>query len=142
MTPDEIRDLRTRLGLSQAQFAARLGVSVNTVARWEQCSRRPGPYALLRLQQLRARPVDELDIDLVLARATADAASQAAMDAVEHAERQDLSPLALALAGSAAIAHAYGETADQWILSKAHLERERLEAAISELIGAGLWPWG
>ena len=32
----QLRALRRRLGLSQAQFAALIGVASNTVARWER----------------------------------------------------------------------------------------------------------
>jgi DNA-binding transcriptional regulator YiaG len=35
MTPTQLRTLRTKLGLSQAQLAARLGVHVITLWRWE-----------------------------------------------------------------------------------------------------------
>lgn len=141
MTPAQIRELRNGMGLSQAQFGARLGVSANTIARWERGERAPNQYHQLRLNQLRSQPVDDLDIDLMLARATSDEAGQASMDAVEHADRSGLSPLALHLAGNAALEAAYGTTAAEWIMSKQSIERDRLEAVISELIGAGLWPW-
>jgi DNA-binding transcriptional regulator YiaG len=36
MTPTALRQLRRRLGLSQAKFAALVGVASNTVARWER----------------------------------------------------------------------------------------------------------
>lgn len=36
MTGDELRDYRRKLGLTQAQLAASLGVTPNTVARWER----------------------------------------------------------------------------------------------------------
>lgn len=35
MTGDEVRAARKRLGLTQAQLAARLGLARNTVTRWE-----------------------------------------------------------------------------------------------------------
>lgn len=35
MTPDALRSLRDRLGLTQAQLGNLLGVTRNTVARWE-----------------------------------------------------------------------------------------------------------
>ena len=46
-----IRGLRTRTGLSQAAFARRLNVSVETLRNWEQGKRLPqGPaHALLRI---------------------------------------------------------------------------------------------
>src|SRR5574340_707137 len=36
MTPDQIRSLRTRLQLGQAEFAQMLGVHPMTVSRWER----------------------------------------------------------------------------------------------------------
>ena len=36
MSPDDVRALRTRLGLTQKALAAALGVQTMTVARWEQ----------------------------------------------------------------------------------------------------------
>jgi DNA-binding transcriptional regulator YiaG len=36
MKASEFRQLRQQLGLSQARFAALLGVAPNTVARWER----------------------------------------------------------------------------------------------------------
>jgi DNA-binding transcriptional regulator YiaG len=36
MSPKELRKLRQRLALSQASFAALVGVTANTVARWER----------------------------------------------------------------------------------------------------------
>jgi DNA-binding transcriptional regulator YiaG len=35
MTTTQLRTIRTKLGLSQAQLAARLGVHLMTVWRWE-----------------------------------------------------------------------------------------------------------
>lgn len=36
MTPDELKAKRLSLNLSQGELAKALGVSVNTVARWER----------------------------------------------------------------------------------------------------------
>lgn len=36
MTGNELRKRRARMGLTQAQLAAHLGVDPNTVARWER----------------------------------------------------------------------------------------------------------
>jgi transcriptional regulator with XRE-family HTH domain len=36
MTGDELRRLRRRLGFTQAQLAERVGVTANSVARWER----------------------------------------------------------------------------------------------------------
>jgi DNA-binding transcriptional regulator YiaG len=35
MTPAEVKTCRNELGLTQAQLADRLGITRNTVARWE-----------------------------------------------------------------------------------------------------------
>jgi putative transcriptional regulator len=39
--PDDVRAIRQRLGLSQEQFAARFGFSVETIRNYEQGHRRP-----------------------------------------------------------------------------------------------------
>ncbi len=41
LTPENIRDIRKKLGLSPTQFAAKIGVSENTVRRWEIGDRHP-----------------------------------------------------------------------------------------------------
>jgi DNA-binding transcriptional regulator YiaG len=43
MRPDELKRIRSRLGLTQTQLAVRLGVTQNTVARWEIGDRRITP---------------------------------------------------------------------------------------------------
>ena len=68
-TPAQVRALRTRLGLSQAQFALRFGFTIDTVQQYEQGRRTPsGPAStLLRvidadpeavIRALRVRPAD------------------------------------------------------------------------------------
>lgn len=49
--PADIRNIRSRLGLSQSQFALLIGISVSTLQNWEQGRRVPeGPArALLRV---------------------------------------------------------------------------------------------
>ena len=42
MTKDELRAIRERMKLTQAELAEKLGVASNTVARWEQ-GKRPIP---------------------------------------------------------------------------------------------------
>jgi putative transcriptional regulator len=40
----DVKRIRSKLGLTQAQFAARFGFSVNTLRHWEQGKRQPeGP---------------------------------------------------------------------------------------------------
>ncbi|MBI4164228.1 MAG: helix-turn-helix domain-containing protein [Acidobacteria bacterium] len=45
MTPLRIKRVRKQLGLSQDEFARRLGVARVTVTRWENGSRKPGSIA-------------------------------------------------------------------------------------------------
>jgi len=47
--PADIRGIRERLGLSQAQFALLIGISVSTLQNWEQGRREPEGPALLRV---------------------------------------------------------------------------------------------
>ena len=47
-TPPAVRDLRRRARLTQQEFAARLGVPVETIRNWEQGKRMPrGPARAL-----------------------------------------------------------------------------------------------
>lgn len=48
----QIKELRERLALTQERFAARLGVTVSTVNRWENGKGQPSPLALLRIEAL------------------------------------------------------------------------------------------
>lgn len=47
---------RVRSGLSQSQFAARMGVSVRTLQDWEQGRRSPSGAALTLIRIAQARP--------------------------------------------------------------------------------------
>lgn len=51
--PAKIKTLRAKLGLTQEQFAARLGVSWSTVNRWENGRSRPSPLAMRYVERLR-----------------------------------------------------------------------------------------
>jgi len=52
-TPDEaIKQLRAALELTQEQFAAKLGVTVSTVNRWENAKGNPSPLAMRRIKEL------------------------------------------------------------------------------------------
>jgi len=53
MSPDEIKELRAALGESQEAFARHLGVTLNTVYRWETGTRKPGLYYQQRLRLFR-----------------------------------------------------------------------------------------
>jgi transcriptional regulator with XRE-family HTH domain len=48
----KIRKVRTAFGLTQEQFAAKVGVTYSTVNRWENSSAKPSPLALLRIEEL------------------------------------------------------------------------------------------
>ena len=50
-----IRELRTALGLTQEQFAAKIGVTVSTVNRWENNKGKPSPLAMLRMEQIQKK---------------------------------------------------------------------------------------
>lgn len=47
-----IREVRLEMGLTQEQFAAKLGVSFPTVNRWENQKAKPSPLALQKLLKL------------------------------------------------------------------------------------------
>ncbi len=55
MTPAQIKKLRQKLGLTQGQFAERLGVSRRTAQGWEAAthSHRPSRMALAALKILK-----------------------------------------------------------------------------------------
>jgi len=48
----EIRELRSRLGLTQEQFAAKAGVTFSTVNRWESGRSNPSLLAMRRIEEL------------------------------------------------------------------------------------------
>jgi HTH-type transcriptional regulator/antitoxin MqsA len=56
LTPDEIRDLRRSLGLSQAAFEHLLGTGPKTVVRWERGTVFQSATADRLMRLLRARP--------------------------------------------------------------------------------------
>lgn len=50
--PKMITELRVALGLTQERFAARVGVTLSTVNRWETGKGEPSPLAMLRIKEL------------------------------------------------------------------------------------------
>ena len=53
--PKMIRELRTVLGLTQEQLAAKVGVTFTTVNRWENNKAKPSPLALQKIKQLQKK---------------------------------------------------------------------------------------
>ena len=49
---DKIRQCRELKGWSQEQLARELGISLNTVQRWESGKNQPSPLALEKLQSI------------------------------------------------------------------------------------------
>lgn len=62
--PELIRQLRDRLGLSQEKLAVRLGVSFQSVSRWERGRAKPSPLALNKIER-EVRNLGELGRDLL-----------------------------------------------------------------------------
>lgn len=50
--PRMIKKLRKELGLTQEQFAAKVGVTFSTINRWENGKGKPSPLAMLRINEL------------------------------------------------------------------------------------------
>ncbi len=57
--PKLIKELRERLGLTQEQFAQRVGVTFSSVNHWENNKRTPQPFLVRRLVEMK----EELDAD-------------------------------------------------------------------------------
>jgi len=55
-SPDQVRALRTKLGLTQAQFARRFGFTLDTVQQYEQGRRHPSGPASTLLRVIEADP--------------------------------------------------------------------------------------
>jgi len=49
---DKIKYCRVSQGLTQEQLARNIGVSLNTVQRWESGKTRPSPLAMEKLKEL------------------------------------------------------------------------------------------
>ena len=77
MNPDQIRQLRKELDLTQQQFAERLGVSFVTLNRWENGQSKPSAMGLTKLRELRAQH----ERTFVTAQGTTDSLHQAEVQA-------------------------------------------------------------
>lgn len=53
MNGRKVREIRKKLGLTQEEFAAKLGVSFVTLNRWENHHNTPSALALQQLERLR-----------------------------------------------------------------------------------------
>jgi putative transcriptional regulator len=53
--PGLVKELRSRLGLTQEQFAQEVGVTYSTVNHWENGKRTPLPFLVRKLQDMRKR---------------------------------------------------------------------------------------
>ena len=51
-----LKAMRARLGVTQVEFAALVGVNVSTVRAWEQGLRRASPMALRAIERLETAP--------------------------------------------------------------------------------------
>ena len=56
----QIRALRQERGLTQAQFASRIGAQQNTVSQWESGKRNPPSSILPQLAEVLGCTIDEL----------------------------------------------------------------------------------
>ncbi len=54
-TSKMVRQLRAALGLTQEQFAAKVGVTYSTINRWENSKGKPSPLAMLRIKRLQKK---------------------------------------------------------------------------------------
>ena len=50
-----VREFWAGLGLTQEQFAAKIGVIVTTVNRWENDRGKPSPLAMFRIKKLQQK---------------------------------------------------------------------------------------
>ena len=55
LTPESIRDLRKRLGLTQPQFAERIGCTSQAVSYWERGTRQPRGLYAMAIRRLMAK---------------------------------------------------------------------------------------
>jgi len=55
MDAKEIKEIRSKLGMTQVQFAKKLGVWNVTVARWETGGVKASPLAVARIKELASK---------------------------------------------------------------------------------------
>jgi DNA-binding transcriptional regulator YiaG len=54
MTPEEIKQLRTGLGLTQAELAQKIGTQKPRVCDWEKGKHKPGKAFVILMNQLKS----------------------------------------------------------------------------------------
>lgn len=59
-TPDQIKDIRDRLNLSQSVFAAYLNTSISSIQKWETGAKRPNSVAMKLLNIVDKQGLDVL----------------------------------------------------------------------------------
>ena len=57
---ETIKSIRAKSGLTQAEFAERLGVSKSTVSAWEVGTRRPGLDKIIKISSVFGVPVQKI----------------------------------------------------------------------------------
>jgi len=55
MKPEDIKQLRETLNETFDQFAGRIGVSANSIRRWESGKVKPHPYWITKLRRIRGQ---------------------------------------------------------------------------------------
>lgn len=63
MKPERVKEIREAMGLTQEDFAHKLGTSVSTVNRWENGKNRPGRMAT-RLLEMMADKIRQPELSL------------------------------------------------------------------------------
>lgn len=91
--PALVKGLREGLGLTQEQFAHKVGVTFSTVNQWENGRRRPQPFLLERLLEMEATSPKGMAV--VISRGEAQAFKQR-WKAVNAAESKELATTPLA----------------------------------------------
>jgi len=59
MTAEDIKNLRSKMGLSQKELAKQLGTSTMTIYRWESGARQPLPIFRDKLETLQKKMLKE-----------------------------------------------------------------------------------
>ena len=57
MNADDLKEIRTKLELTQENMARKLGVTFNTYSRWERGLSKPSPLAREKIENIRANEV-------------------------------------------------------------------------------------